>query len=142
MNIFLQIFTIDYCQQCNEPSIGIKCSKCGTKTTVTFRCNNCRNTLTEPYCEKCKRKAPAHSHKEFPLKSKLLLAQEKMGIRAKEPFKGLKELINQDKIAEPLEKGLVRQNFGLTTFKDGTVRFDATNSPFNSIQTFMDWNIN
>jgi len=123
-----------HCQQCNEPSIGIKCSKCGTKTTITFRCSNCRDTLTEPYCEKCKRKAPAHSHKEFPLKSRLLLAQEKMGLRAKEPFKGLKELINQDKIAEPLEKGLVRQNLGLTTFKDGTVRFDATNSPLTQFK--------
>ena len=123
-----------HCQQCNEPSIGIKRSKCGTKTTITFRCNNCRDTLTEPYCEKCKRKAPAHSHKKFPLKSRLLLAQEKMGLRAKEPFKGLKELINQDKIAEPLEKGLVRQNLGLTTFKDGTVRFDATNSPLTQFK--------
>ena len=123
-----------HCSQCDEPSIGIKCSKCGEKTIVTFRCNNCRDTLTEPYCEKCKRKAPANSHKEFPLKSRLLLAQEKMGIRAKEPFKGLKELISQDKIAEPLEKGLVRQNLGLTTFKDGTIRFDATNSPLTQFK--------
>ncbi|HII04593.1 MAG TPA: DNA polymerase II large subunit, partial [Nitrosopumilus sp.] len=123
-----------YCQQCNEPSIGIKCSKCGIKTIVTFRCNSCRDTLTEPYCQKCKRKAPAHSHKEFPLKARLLLAQEKMGIRAKEPFKGLKELISEDKIAEPLEKGLVRQSLGLTTFKDGTIRFDATNSPLTQFK--------
>ena len=123
-----------HCSQCNEPSIGIKCSKCGEKTIITFRCNKCRDTLTEPFCEKCKRKAPAHSHKEFPLKSRLLLAQEKMGIRAKEPFKGLKELISQDKIAEPLEKGLVRQNLGLTTFKDGTIRFDATNSPLTQFK--------
>ena len=123
-----------YCIKCNQPSIGIKCSICGTKTSVTYRCSNCRDTLEEPFCEKCKRKAPAHSHKEFPLKARLLLAQEKMGLRAKEPFKGVKELINQDKIAEPLEKGLVRQNFGLTTFKDGTVRFDATNSPLTQFK--------
>ena len=57
------------------------------------------------------------------------MAQEKIGIRANEPFKGVKELINQEKIAEPLEKGLIRQSLGLTVFKDGTVRFDATNSP-------------
>ena len=123
-----------HCSQCNEPSIGINCSICGKKTTISFRCNSCRDTLSEPFCEKCKRKAPAHSHKEFPLKSRLLLAQEKMGIRAKEPFKGLKELISQDKIAEPLEKGLVRQNLGLTTFKDGTIRFDATNSPLTQFK--------
>ena len=123
-----------YCTQCNQPSIGIRCSICGTKTSITYRCSNCRDTLNEPFCEKCKRKAPAHSHQAFPLKDRLLLAQEKMGIRAKEPFKGVKELINQDKIAEPLEKGLVRQNFGLTTFKDGTVRCDATNSPLTQFK--------
>jgi DNA polymerase II large subunit len=64
----------------------------------------------------------------------LLAAQEKMGFRAQEPFKGVKELISQDRIAEPLEKGLARQNFGLTTFKDGTVRFDATNSPITQFK--------
>ena len=122
------------CTQCNLPSIGINCSICGTKTSTTYRCSNCRDTLNEPFCEKCKRKALSYSHKEFPLKTRLLLAQEKMGIRAREPFKGVKELINQDKIAEPLEKGLVRQNFGLTTFKDGTVRLDATNSPLTQFK--------
>ena len=123
-----------YCTQCNQPSIGIRCSICGTKTSITYRCSNCRDTLNEPFCEKCKRKTPAHSHQAFPLKDRLLLAQEKMGLRAKEPFKGVKILINQDKIAEPLEKGLVRQNFGLTTFKDGTVRCDATNSPLTQFK--------
>jgi len=122
------------CTQCNQPSIGIRCSICGTKTSIIYRCSNCRDTLNEPFCEKCKRKAPAHSHQAFPLKDRLLLAQEKMGLRAKEPFKGVKVLINQDKIAEPLEKGLVRQNFGLTTFKDGTVRCDATNSPLTQFK--------
>ncbi|MCE2614451.1 MAG: DNA polymerase II large subunit, partial [Nitrosopumilus sp. (ex Thoosa mismalolli)] len=132
-HFFTNIFNRS-CSQCNEPSIGIKCSKCETKTSISYRCSNCRDTLTEPYCEKCKRKAPAHSHKEFPLKTRLLAAQQKMGIRAQEPFKGVKELISQDRIAEPLEKGLTRQKLGLTVFKDGTVRFDATNSPLTQFK--------
>lgn len=132
-HFFTNIFNRS-CSQCNEPSIGIKCSKCETKTSILYRCSNCRDTLTEPYCEKCKRKAPAHSHKEFPLKDRLLAAQQKMGIRAQEPFKGVKELISQDRIAEPLEKGLTRQKHGLTVFKDGTVRFDATNSPLTQFK--------
>ena len=127
-NFFAKVLN-RYCKNCDEPSIGLKCLKCGTKTVITYRCFFCRDTLEEPFCEKCKRKAPSYSEKKFPLKQKLLSAQEKMGLRAYEPFKGVKELISQDKIAEPLEKGLVRQHFGLTVFKDGTVRFDATNSP-------------
>ncbi len=132
-NFFTNIFNRQ-CNNCNEPSIGIKCSKCGTKTSIIHQCSNCRDILDSPYCDKCKRKVPSHSYKAFPLKEKLLTAQERMGLRAQEPFKGVKELINQDRIAEPLEKGLVRQNYGLTTFKDGTVRFDATNSPITQFK--------
>ena len=132
-NFFTNIFNRQ-CNNCNEPSIGIKCSKCGIKTSVIYQCSNCRDILDSSFCEKCKRKAPSHSYKLFPLKEKLLAAQEKMGLRVQEPFKGVKELISQDRIAEPLEKGLVRQNFGLTTFKDGTVRFDATNSPITQFK--------
>lgn len=122
------------CKQCNEPSIGIKCFKCNNKTTIPKICPICRNTLDESFCQKCKRKTLSHSYKPFPLRIKLLEAQERTGFRAQEPFKGVKELINQDKIAEPLEKGLLRQSFGLTAFKDGTVRFDATNSPLTSFK--------
>src|SRR5215216_1409843 len=31
--------------------------------------------------------------------------------------------------AKPLEKGILRQKHGLHAFKDGTIRFDATNEP-------------
>jgi len=132
-NFFTNIFNRK-CNDCNEPSIGINCSKCGKKTSIEYQCSKCRDILETPFCEKCKRQAISHSYKQFPLKDRLLTAQEKMGLRAQEPFKGVKELISQDRIAEPLEKGLVRQNFGLTTFKDGTVRFDATNSPITQFR--------
>lgn len=117
------------CKVCNESSVSILCQKCGNKTAVEFICPVCRANLEEPFCQKCRKKAPTHSFKPFPLKEKLMMAQEKTGIRMQEPFKGVMELIGQDRIAEPFEKGLIRQSLGLTAFKDGTVRFDATNSP-------------
>ena len=129
LEIFYSNINNRLCQNCNEPSIGIKCQKCGNKTSVIYTCKICRANLNSPFCPKCKKEASSHSYQPFPLKQKLMMAQEKIGIRAHEPFKGVKELINQGKIAEPLEKGLIRQSLGLTVFKDGTVRFDATNSP-------------
>ncbi|MEX2059519.1 MAG: DNA polymerase II large subunit, partial [Nitrosopumilaceae archaeon] len=118
-----------FCNTCNELSISIICQKCKSKTSIIYNCRICRAKLDSSFCPKCKKEASSHSYQLFPLKNKLLMAQEKIGIRANEPFKGVKELINQEKIAEPLEKGLIRQSLGLTVFKDGTVRFDATNSP-------------
>ncbi len=122
------------CIKCDQTSLGIRCSTCNEKTSIIYKCFKCQGTFEDPFCTKCKRKASAYSRREFPLKTKLLLAQERMEIRAKEPFKGVKELISKDKIAEPFEKGLARQKFGLTTLKDGTVRFEATNSPLTQFK--------
>ena len=117
------------CTNCNIPSIGIVCSKCSNKTTQFYICRICKDELKTRRCEKCKRDANGFSYKQFPLRQNLITAQEKLGIRVQQPFKGVDKLINQEKIPEPLEKGLIRQKFGLSVFKDGTVRFDATNSP-------------
>ena len=47
----------------------------------------------------------------------------------KKPLKGVKALFSEYKYCESIEKGLLRHKYDLTIFKDGTVRFDATNSP-------------
>src|SRR5262249_55558571 len=60
-------------------------------------------------------------------------------IVASEPFKGVKALMSKHKAAELLEKGILRQKFGLYSFKDGTVRFDATNEPLTHFK--LKWNI-
>lgn len=117
------------CKNCNELSIGIACQKCKSKTTLVFFCPICRAELDTNFCTKCKKTAVSHTYKAFPLKERLFTAQQKTGIHVHEPFKGVKELINQDRIAEPLEKGIIRQSLGLNVFKDGTIRFDATNAP-------------
>jgi len=127
-NFYTNIFN-RICKKCNEPSISIKCTKCDEKTSINYICPNCRNISDSIFCEKCKKNTLAHSYQPFPLKNNLKTIQEKIGHKIQQPFKGVKELINQDRVTEPLEKGLIRQSFGLTVFKDGTVRFDATNSP-------------
>lgn len=119
------------CKNCNLPSISITCQRCRTKTVVTYVCPKCRDELEEARCPKCKVRASAHSYRAFPLKELLYSAQERTGVRAQEPFKGVKELINQDRVPEPLEKGLIRQSLNLNVFKDGTIRFDATNAPLS-----------
>jgi DNA polymerase II large subunit len=42
---------------------------------------------------------------------------------------GVQGLMSKQKIAERLEKGLLRAAHGLYVFRDGTIRFDATNVP-------------
>jgi DNA polymerase II large subunit len=44
-------------------------------------------------------------------------------------FKCVKGLMNKNKTAEPLEKGLLRARYDLSVFKDGTLRYDLTDVP-------------
>ncbi len=46
-------------------------------------------------------------------------------------LKGVKGMTNETKTPEILEKGLLRAKHGLSVFKDGTIRFDATNAPLS-----------
>ena len=117
------------CAGCGEMSLGIRCAGCGEKTAVARACGQCRAAVDGDECGRCKRKVVAYAYRSVPIKKLLMAAQEKARVRAQVPLKGVNELIGQDRAAEPLEKGLLRQSRGLTVFKDGTVRFEATNSP-------------
>ncbi len=44
-------------------------------------------------------------------------------------MKGVKGLTNEDKTPEVIEKGILRAKYDLSVYKDGTIRFDATNAP-------------
>jgi len=56
-------------------------------------------------------------------------ACEHLHLSMPELVKGVKGLSNQTKTAEIIEKGLLRARHDLSVFKDGTMRFDATNAP-------------
>lgn len=117
------------CTKCDRASISLRCRKCGETTAAYHVCYACGPVTDDEACPKCGKKTRLYSKQEFPLREELTLTQERVRIRAKSPFKGVKELIGQDRIPEPLEKGLIRQHLKLTVFKDGTIRYDATNSP-------------
>jgi DNA polymerase II large subunit len=44
-------------------------------------------------------------------------------------LKGVKGLTNETKTPEIIEKGVLRAKYGLSVYKDGTIRFDITNAP-------------
>ena len=48
-------------------------------------------------------------------------------------LRGVKGLTNLDKTPEMIEKGILRAKHGLSVYKDGTIRFDATNAPLTHI---------
>jgi DNA polymerase II large subunit len=121
-----------FCNYCNLPSIGNICRECSNSTPLNNVCNVCKvkqqNILTHQ-CPYCKNEYKTYSPVNFPLKKAIKKAQEHIKMKAIEPLKGVKMLMGKNRSAEPLEKGILRQKYELYTFKDGTIRFDATNEP-------------
>jgi DNA polymerase II large subunit len=62
------------------------------------------------------------------LKGMVTDACERLNLSLPDLVKGVKGLSNQTKTAEIIEKGLLRARHDLSVFKDGTIRFDATNA--------------
>ncbi len=112
------------------PSIGTHCRICGASAMLRNLCIICRGEVEEgEKCTRCGKEGRTYSSVNFPLKFALEQAKKKLGVDPREPFKGVKSLMSAHRSAEPLEKGILRQKHGLHTFKDGTIRFDATNEP-------------
>lgn len=119
-----------YCDNCKTPSIGTHCRSCGSSTMIRNLCIVCRGEVEEgEKCARCGKEGRTYSSTSYPLKMAIEQATKKLGVAPEEPFKGVKSLMSRHRAAEPLEKGILRQKHRLYAFKDGTVRFDATNEP-------------
>jgi DNA polymerase II large subunit len=119
-----------YCNSCRLPCIGTHCRVCGASAMLRNLCVVCRQEVEEgEKCLRCGKEGRTYSSVNFPLKFALEQAKKKLGVDPQEPFKGVKSLMSTHRSAEPLEKGILRQKHSLHAFKDGTIRFDATNEP-------------
>ncbi|HEX2014585.1 MAG TPA: DNA polymerase II large subunit, partial [Nitrososphaera sp.] len=119
-----------YCEACRIPSIGTHCRICSAPATLRNLCIACKAEINEgENCPRCSKPGRAYSSVNYPLRAALENAQRKVGTTATGPLKGVKSLMSRHRAAEPLEKGILRQKHGLYSFKDGTIRFDATNEP-------------
>src|SRR5437867_1363467 len=119
-----------HCDNCKMLSIGTHCRTCGASTMLRNLCIQCRGQVEEgEKCVRCGKEGRTFSSTSYPLKAAIEQARKKLGVAPTEPFKGVKSLMSRHRSAEPLEKGILRQKYGLHTFKDGTIRLDTTNEP-------------
>jgi DNA polymerase II large subunit len=119
-----------YCNSCKQPSVGTHCRSCGSSTMLQNLCIACRGKVEDgEKCARCGKDGRTHSSISYPLKGAIEHARKKMGVEPTAPFKGVKSLMSRHKAAEALEKGILRQKHNLYVFRDGTIRFDATNEP-------------
>jgi DNA polymerase II large subunit len=96
-------------------------------------CTNpdCRLTSFQAICPHCGSPTVIgkSGQKDINLAHMLSKASNNVGVRKVDEVKGVVGLISEDKLPEPLEKGILRAKNGVFTFKEGTIRHDSTDLP-------------
>ncbi len=117
------------CPKCDKETLSYYCHDCGARTEVVYTCTKCGKKGKTEVCKHCGGRALPYAHIALDLKTLLKKAEETLGEKTPEKTKAVEGLINSGKFFEPVEKGMLRAKHGVTVFRDGTVRFDATNLP-------------
>jgi DNA polymerase II large subunit len=117
------------CPECATLTSLVKCSTCGAETVAEKTCPRCGKVLKEDECPVCK--VPARQYQKQLVNYRELLesASSRLGVSLPKVLKGVKGLMNDTKTPEIVEKGILRAKYDLSVYKDGTIRFDATNAP-------------
>lgn len=118
-----------WCKNCGSYSPSSKCMNCGSDVKIFLNCPICGRRLENTVCPTCNLSGVGYSRISFDLKNALKNAEEKVGYKPKPPLKGVQGLTNELKYPELIEKGILRNKYSLSVYKDGTIRFDATNCP-------------
>ncbi|MBI2598338.1 MAG: DNA polymerase II large subunit, partial [Candidatus Diapherotrites archaeon] len=118
-----------YCHECKQITFTPFCTNCGQSTKTVYNCKKCKATLNEDYCKKCREPALPFSKRKIELEKLFNDTIKKLNIKTPEIVKGVKGLINAHRIAEPLEKGVLRALHNVHIFRDGTIRFEMLNAP-------------
>ncbi|TRO47004.1 DNA polymerase II large subunit, partial [Candidatus Bathyarchaeota archaeon] len=117
------------CPSCKIFTFKVKCADCGRETIPEKSCPRCGRSLKEDRCPTCKARAVQYQRQAFNFRALLDSACNSLNVRLPKILKGVKGLTNKDKTPEIIEKGVLRAKHDLSVYKDGTIRFDATNAP-------------
>jgi DNA polymerase II large subunit len=129
------------CPDCGEHTYTARCPDCEVHTDPHYECNDC-GTVCEPdeagrvECPRCEWEVRAATYQEVDVNDAYRSALANVGEREAsfEILKGVQGLTSRNKTPEPMEKGILRAKNGVTSFKDGTVRYDMTDLPVTSVR--------
>jgi DNA polymerase II large subunit len=117
------------CPNCKTFTFKVKCADCGCETIAEKICPRCGRALKDNRCPTCKASAVQYQRQAFNFRELLEGSCGSLGTSLPKILKGVKGLTNEDKTPEIIEKGVLRAKHDLSVYKDGTIRFDATNAP-------------
>jgi DNA polymerase II large subunit len=118
------------CSKCKRVVDTNYCNDCGLHASIVRKCTSCGADSVKEKCEICKGRTVAYSERSVDFGRVISNGMKRLKVnKLPDTMKGVRGLVNKDKIAEPIEKGILRATNGVLIFKDGTSRFDATDVP-------------
>jgi len=129
------------CPDCGATTHRTQCRSCGAHTEPVYECESCEQVI-EPdesgrvHCARCERDVTSVEWRRLDLGERYQEALDTVGEReaAFEILKGVKGLTSANKTPEPMEKGVLRAKHDVSSFKDGTVRYDMTDLPVTAVR--------
>ncbi|AUV83664.1 DNA polymerase II large subunit [Salinigranum rubrum] len=129
------------CSECGTDTYKTRCPECAAHTDPHYECDDCGQVI-EPdeggrvHCGRCDRDISSAAWQSIDLNTELRDALQDVAEREAsfDILKGVKGLTSSNKTPEPLQKGILRAKHGVTSFKDGTVRYDMTDLPVTSVR--------
>jgi DNA polymerase II large subunit len=129
------------CPDCGSRGWKPRCPDCGSHTEPQYECADCGRVIDPDdagrvHCDRCERDVSAAAWQPVDLNAELRAALADVGEReaAFDILKGVKGLMSSNKTPEPIQKGVLRAKHGVTSFKDGTVRYDMTDLPVTAVR--------
>ncbi|MDE1846334.1 MAG: DNA polymerase II large subunit [Candidatus Micrarchaeota archaeon] len=118
------------CPNCKRMIETPKCYDCDVNAVVLRVCDKDNTITKDKMCPICGTETRACEEREIDVAKLISSATKKLRIsKMPDTVKGVKGLMSKDKKVEAIEKGILRSLNGLWVFKDGTIRFDATDVP-------------
>ena len=118
------------CTNCGHVDIFPWCPQCGSDAKPLYHCPKCGfESILDTTCPKCDIEMKTYKKRRINPSELLNQAMKNVGIYTLDKLKGVMGMSSAYKIPEPLEKGILRARNDVYVFKDGTIRFDATDAP-------------
>ncbi len=126
---YLADLPIRVCQTCGKETLWTKCD-CGGTTEQQYYCNSCKTKTKETICPQCSRETHGYRKRKINIREVYENALNNLELRdTPSTIKGVVGLTSKNKVAERMEKGLLRAIHSVYVFKDGTIRYDMTDVP-------------
>ncbi|MCX2819040.1 DNA-directed DNA polymerase II large subunit [Haladaptatus sp. F3-133] len=124
------------CPSCGNETYEAVCD-CGERTEAVPRCPSCGIEVDEGVeeCPRCGGGTTTVRRFDVRIDERYRDALDNVGERPSyDILKCVKGLMSERETPEPLEKGVLRAKHDVSTFKDGTVRYDMTDLPLTAFR--------